>query len=228
MAIYTTDSKLSEIILNNPSLIPVINRFNIFLGVADKTVEDICNEKSLDANFFIAILNTFINDEYFPEKIIKSFNIKIIIDYLNKTNAYYKHFQLPNIERHFNSLISRSDSGNNNLYLMQKFFLEMKQELLAQIDYDQNEWFPKILQIDSSIIDYNKEIILNHNGDEPNPIEDKLNDLKSFFIIHLRGEYDFNLCNAVIATIYTLEKDIKQNNRIRNRILKPMTNVLIK
>lgn len=228
MAIYTTDSKLSEIILNNPSLIPVINRFNIFLGVADKTVEDICNEKSLDANFFIAILNTFINDEYFPEKIIKSFNIKIIIDYLNKTNAYYKHFQLPNIERHFNSLISRSDSGNNNLYLMQKFFLEMKQELLAQIDYDQNEWFPKILQIDSSIIDYNKEIILNHNGDEPNPIEDKLNDLKSFFIIHLSGEYDFNLCNAVIATIYTLEKDIKQNNRIRNRILKPMTNVLIK
>lgn len=228
MAIYTTGSKLSEIILNDPSLIPIINRFNIFLGVADKTVEDICNEKSLDANFFIAILNTFINDEYFPEKIIKSFNIKIIIDYLYKTNNYYKHFQLPNIERHFNSLISKSDSGNNNLYLMQKFFFEMKQELLAQIDYDQNEWFPKILKIGSSISDYNKEIILNHNDDEPNPIEDKLNDLKSFFIIHLRGEYDFNLCNAVIAAICTLEKDIKQNNRIRNRILKPMTNVLIK
>ena len=43
------------------------------------------------------------------------------------------------------------------------------------------------------------------------------------FVIHLRGEYDANLCHAVLFAIISLEKDIKQNNRIRNRILYPIS-----
>ena len=46
-------------------------------------------------------------------------------------------------------------------------------------------------------------------------IEDKLNDLINMFVIHLKGEYDVNLCHAVLVAIMTLQKDIKQNNRIK-------------
>lgn len=229
MAIYNLDSKLSDIILKEPSLITVINRFDIFLGVGDKNIKEICIENSLDADFFLTILNTYINNEYFPEKILKSFDVKKIVDYLIKTNLYYQHFQIPNIERHFNSLISRSDSDNNNLSLLRKFFLEMKQELLTRIENDTTEWFPKVLELNENSKVNNgegEEITLSHTNSEQHPIEDKLNDLKSFFIIHLKGNYDHNLCYAVIAAIYTLEKDIKQNNRIRDRILKPMTQAL--
>ena len=42
------------------------------------------------------------------------------------------------------------------------------------------------------------------------------------FVIHLKGEYDVNLCHAVLVAIMTLQKDIKQNNRIRYRILLPI------
>ncbi|OAV66758.1 hypothetical protein Barb6_02521 [Bacteroidales bacterium Barb6] len=41
-------------------------------------------------------------------------------------------------------------------------------------------------------------------------------------IKHLSGEYNENLCYAVIFAISSLEKDIKQHNRIRYRILTPM------
>ena len=40
---------------------------------------------------------------------------------------------------------------------------------------------------------------------------EKLNDLKSFFVLHLTGKYDLNLCYGVIFAIFSLEKDIKQN-----------------
>ena len=58
-------------------------------------------------------------------------------------------------------------------------------------------------------------------------IEQKLSDLKSMFIIHLSGEYDENLCLAVVFAIIRLEKDIIQNNRIRTRILLPYIKSLI-
>ena len=53
-------------------------------------------------------------------------------------------------------------------------------------------------------------------------IEELLYDLKSIMVKHLSGEYNENLCYAVIFGINSLERDIKQHNRIRYRILEPM------
>ena len=60
------------------------------------------------------------------------------------------------------------------------------------------------------------------------PIEALLADLKSIMVKHISGEYDENLCYAVIFAISSLEKDIKQHNRIRYRILLPMISAMEK
>ncbi|MDR1981300.1 MAG: helix-turn-helix transcriptional regulator, partial [Tannerellaceae bacterium] len=59
-------------------------------------------------------------------------------------------------------------------------------------------------------------------------VEELLADLKSIMIKHLSGDYDENLCYAVIFAINSLEKDIKQHNRIRYRILVPMVTAMEK
>ena len=46
------------------------------------------------------------------------------------------------------------------------------------------------------------------------------------FVIHLRGDYDRILCHAVLFAVISLEKDICQNNRIRNRVLRPLVDAL--
>ena len=86
MAIITKESKLSDIVINDPSSITVLNRFNIFLGLGDKTIENICAEKGIDVNFFSTILNTYINEDYFPEEALKSYSVHEIVKYINKTN----------------------------------------------------------------------------------------------------------------------------------------------
>ena len=229
MILYNSDSKLYDVVINDPSVITVINRFNIFLGLGDKTVREFCELKKIDKNFFLTILNTYINEDYFPEEILKSFSISRIIGYLEKTNNYYQEFQLPNIERHFDHLIMKSGSNDNNLSLLRKFFNELKQELISRIESD-NKWFPYLIKLDNIIKenDNKGEVPPSYDeiSNENNLIEDILNDLKNFFIIHLHGTYDQNLCYAVINAIYTLEKDIKQNNRIRDRILMPIAESL--
>lgn len=230
MALVKSDNKLCDVIIAAPSVITVINRFNITLGVGDKSINAICEAKGIDTGFFITILNTFINEDYFPENILKSFKASKIIEYLNKTNAYYEMFQIPNIEHHFNSLINKSDSENNNLELMRKFFLELKKDILARIKSDKNHWFPEIIEAEEKILNSNiphPEFKMTFDATETDPIEDKLNDLKNMFVMHLTGEYDRNLCHAVLFAIISLEKDMKQNNRIRERILRPISNAMV-
>lgn len=222
MALVTPDTKLCEVIVDEPSVVPVINRFDIVLGVGDRTIKSICKEKGIDTSFFITILNAFIHESFFLENLTGAFNAGDVVDYLRKTNNSYLRNQLPNIERHFAALISRSDS-NNNLPLLFNFYREVKTEIERRIDSD-NQWFDAIISAEQS----NSEVPVAGNAvqAESDSIEDKLSDLINMFVIHLRGDYDRNLCHAVLFAVISLEKDICQNNRIRNRVLRPLVDAL--
>lgn len=222
MALVTPDTKLCEVIVDEPSVVPVINRFDIVLGVGDRTVKSICKEKGIDTSFFITILNAFIHESFFLENVTGAFNAGDVVDYLRKTNNSYLRNQLPNIERHFAALISRSDS-NNNLPLLFNFYREVKTEIERRIDSD-NQWFDAIISAEQS--DSEVSIAGNAVQAESDSIEDKLSDLINMFVIHLRGDYDRNLCHAVLFAVISLEKDICQNNRIRNRVLRPLVDAL--
>uniref|UniRef100_UPI004028C8CF helix-turn-helix transcriptional regulator n=1 Tax=Candidatus Limisoma sp. TaxID=3076476 RepID=UPI004028C8CF len=222
MALVTPDTKLCEVIVDEPSVVPVINRFDIVLGVGDRTIKSICKEKGIDTSFFITLLNAFIHESFFLENVTGAFNAGDVVDYLRKTNNSYLRNQLPNIERHFAALISRSDS-NNNLPLLFNFYREVKTEIERRIDSD-NQWFDAIISAEQS----NSEVSVAGNAvqAESDSIEDKLSDLINMFVIHLRGDYDRNLCHAVLFAVISLEKDICQNNRIRNRVLRPLVDAL--
>lgn len=222
MALVTPDTKLCEVIVDEPSVVPVINRFDIVLGVGDRTIKSICKEKGIDTSFFITILNAFIHESFFLENVTGAFNAGDVVDYLRKTNNSYLRNQLPNIERHFAALISRSDS-NNNLPLLFNFYREVRTEIERRIDSD-NQWFDAIISAEQS----NSEVSVAGNAvqAESDSIEDKLSDLINMFVIHLRGDYDRNLCHAVLFAVISLEKDIRQNNRIRNRVLRPLVDAL--
>lgn len=215
MALIQPTSTLSEIIAQEPSIIPVINRFGIFLGTGDCSIETICADKNLDTDFFVMILNTFTNEVYFPEKHLRSIDPLVIVNYLRLTDCSYLKFQLPNIERHFASLLQHSNGTANNLKLMKTFFEEVKEDVKAFIDNDTNRWFSNI-----------ENGTLDERGcpapDDGETIEEKISDLRNMMIMHLQGDYDPNLCYAVIVAIIAFEKDFRQNNRIRNRILLPL------
>lgn len=194
MAFLTTSTVLSECISDHNLLIPVINRFGIKLGLGDKTIQDICLHHNINTDLFLAILNTYLNEDYFPEKILHGFDIELISDYLKQTDAYYVHAQIPNIERHLNAFIAMSDPANTQLLLIRKLFYKFKDELLDRIN--------------SGLLDNDTSYIL-------------LLDLKSILIKHISGTFNENLCFAVIFSVDTLLNDLGKHNRIREKILRP-------
>lgn len=217
MALVTPESKLCDVIIDEPSVVPVVNRFDIALGVGDRTVKAICKEKGIDCTFFITILNAFINESFFPDIAVGAFSAKDVTDYLRMTNNSYLRNQLPNIERHFNALITHSDT-NNNLPLLFNFYREVRTEIERRVS-DDNRWFDEIASAENGCSQPSQPA-------DTDSIEEKLSDLINMFVIHLRGDYDRNLCHAVLFAVISLEKDVRQNNRIRNRVLRPLAEAL--
>lgn len=219
MALVTSETKLCDVIIDEPSVVPVVNRFDIALGVGDRTVGAICKDKGIDTTFFITILNAFINESFFPDIAVGAFGAEDVTRYLRMTNNSYIRFQLPNIERHFNALISHSDT-NNNLPLLYNFYREVRGEIERRVDND-NRWFEEIVSAEKGC-----STTACTQPADADTIEEKLSDLINMFVIHLRGDYDHNLCHAVLFAIISLEKDVRQNNRIRNRVLRPLAEAL--
>lgn len=199
MAFLTASSILSEKVSDNYLLIPILNRFGIKLGLGDKSVLSICQEYNLNTDFFLCILNTYLNEDYFPEKKLQEFDIDLVSDYLKHTDAYYAHAQISNIEKHLNALIAMSDPNNKQLELIRKLFYKFKSELLNRISRG-------LLDDDTS-----QALLL---------------DLKNILIKHISGSFNENLCYAVIFSVDSLLSDLTKHNRIREKILRPMINEL--
>ncbi len=191
--IVTKDTKLHDVVIAEPAIIAVLNRFGITLGIGDNSVRNICEERGIDATFFVAVLNAFINDNFTGCEVFASCK-PLATDFLQRTAAYYQRFLIPNVEQHFNLLIRRNTAVNSNLELMRNFFGEVKSDIAATVCAEA--------------------------GPLPcSAVEDKLSDLISMFVIHLSGNYDVNLCQAVLFAIICLKMDISLYNRICSSIV---------
>ncbi len=221
MEIFTTDHRMIYLIRSNYHLLPVINRFGIKLGFKDKTVSEICDEKTINTDFFLAIVNTFHNQEYFPENELLSFSPILIVQYLKKTHHYYINYLLPKIEKLLKHLITGHESNCQELNMIHAFYKKYKIELLQHINNEEKNVFPYIL----NLIDKNGQVGLEYSlhtfEKEHTNVDIKLNDLKNLIIKYIEPVYDENICNEFLITLLSFEKDIKDHARIEDKILIP-------
>lgn len=222
MEIFTREHKVFHLITHNYDLLPVLNRFGIKLGIRDKNIETVCKEKGINTSFFLAIVNTYHNETFFPENELLSFSPVEIIDYLKKTHTYYIHYVVPKLDRLLELLISSSESNYKGLQMVDAFYKKYKKELSQHIDYEEEHVFPYVLELVKNN-KLNKDYTIRSFEKEHTNIDDKLNDLKNLLIKYITPDYDENICNEFIITLFRFEKDIKDHARIEDKILLPLT-----
>ncbi|HEY3371023.1 MAG TPA: hemerythrin domain-containing protein [Prolixibacteraceae bacterium] len=237
MELFNENSKLALVILKDHSLLPVINRLGIKLGFGDETIRNICQEKGIDLNFFVEIINVFHYEAYFPEKRLLDFPVTIVIDYLIKTHQYYKEYLIPENDRLIELFLSANPDESSDNELVRKFYSNFKEEFVIHINFEEREMFPYILELNAVIENpalrdqfkqkYPSFSITSFEKEHSN-MDDKMDDLKNIIIKYLPPNYDQNRGNAFLNNLFMFEKDLKNHSRIEDHILIPKVQQLEK
>lgn len=216
----TKENNLMHLVEINYNLLPVINRFGINLGNKDKSLSQICTSLNVNIDFFLAIINTYNNVAYFPEKELKGFSPLVIIEYLKKTHIYYIEFMLPKLDSLLKQLIKSNKTDIQQLNIIEKFYRKYKTELLLHIKEEEELVFPYITSLITDKPRGSKYSIRSFEKEHSN-VDAQLNDLKNLIIKYAKPVYDNNICNEFIGTLFRFEKDINDHARIEDKILIP-------
>ncbi len=228
--IITQENKMADLIHMNYLLISVINRFGIQLGFGDKTVDQVCKENQIDTRFFLEIVNAFHDKEYFPDKNLQTFSIKLIVEYLLKTHRYYLEEKVPELEVLIDNMVKECYSNAENIDVLRQFFTEYKNELVTHTKREDDVVFPYALKIEEAIENPEKrkglvvelkEYSMQDYMNEHDNIEEKLFDLKNIIIKYLPPPKNKTLCNTVLTELFNLEQDINDHSRIEEKVLVP-------
>ena len=227
-------NKIADLVHMNYLLVSVINRFDISLGFGDSTVSEVCEKHNVNVDFFLTIVNSFNDPNYFPERNLQDFSIQFIVEYLSKTHRYYLEEKIPEIEALMELMLVVCYPDNNHAQLVISFFKEYENELVAHISREDEVVFPHALFIEDQFSGSSKELVKNESSSysiskyrsEHNDIEEKLYDLKNIIIKYLPSPKNQALCLKVLTELFNLEKDMNDHSRIEDKVLIPKVTMM--
>lgn len=219
------DTKLIDIVNYNYHVLPVFNRFGIFAGFGDNTVEQICEQKNIDNSLFINVVNAFLDHDYLLTDSHDRFGVSDIIDYLRKAHQDYLR-QLGHIEKLLADVLSTCcRSKQNEVGLISDFFLSYKKDLTNHIGFEDEHFFPYCLMVEKKYNSNDKNIKasvdIDYYRNEHMNIENKIVDLKSILVKYLPTDTPSPGLNALIFEIYDFESDLFSHQSIEDRLLLP-------
>lgn len=221
----TEDQKLSDIILANPRIMLLLEHFNLFVPIQEKTIRMICSENNLNANMFLTFANLYSGAS---STSVEGFSFKeteVILTFLKNSHLYYTHEMYPLIH----GIIKQMNEVNKHkeMFLVEKFFNEYFHEVKEHLNYEDTTAFPYMKNLYDHILKkkplqksttYSIKEYKEHHDD----IEEKLNDLKNLLIKYLPVENDQKLRRNLIFHLSELEFDLNIHARIEDMILIPL------
>lgn len=232
---FTANMKMADLIHANCMLVTVINRFGIKLGFGDKSVAKVCREYKINVDFFLEIVNTFHDKEYFPNERLQKFSVDDIIWYLEKTHRYYTETKLPQIEAMIKEVGASEHEHKQYMEMIDNFFREYKNEVIIHTDHEDQVVFPYARAIDrscksSAFFQQNKGQLQDYSihvfEREHDDIESKLLDLKNIIIKYLPEPLHNQTYNAILFELFNLENDLNDHARIEDKVLVPKIKIM--
>jgi regulator of cell morphogenesis and NO signaling len=229
--IIKENMKLSDIIESDKRALVLFPRFGIELGFGDVNVSGICAAKGIDLNFFLLMVNTFLNPGYFPDSKLRDVDVDMLIGYLVESHNYYLEEKIPYLQSlldQFKANVEHPAVGQ-----LEKFFEQYIVEVRNHLAYEDETAFPYIAMISSfrkkasapiGKIDYSVEIFEERHDN----IQEKLSDLKSLLIKYFPPASDRYIRIRLLNELIDFEEDLINHARIEDKVLIPVVKQLEK
>ena len=223
--LFSSETRLSDLITAHPSLLTLLTRLGLSLGFGDRAIDDVCQDSGVDTDFFLLICNVYTFNNYVPSTAtILGTDMTGLVPYLEKSHKYYVDKRLPHIERHLDAIAQKLNGRIGQVFI--SFFQEYKQEVIAHFRHEEIEVFPHIRALMTGERDKTYSIgeFLHTHSD----IEGKLDDLLNIVFKYLPPQVDDDNVLDVVYDILRLSEDLKKHTFIEEKIMVPLVKHLEK
>lgn len=222
---YTGQDKMSDVIASQPSLLQMISRFGIQLGVGERTVREVCEASKVDTNTFLAVANIMKEGPSVAQFYVDKIHMPTLMRHLRSAHDFFLDFQLLHIRR---KLLDAIDCSRQNevAFLILKFFDEYMNEVRKHMEHENRQIFGYVDRLISGenvtefrIQQYSK----SHDG-----MDKKLQELKNIIIKYYtpaEGTSCDMLCN-VLFSIYNCEADLRAHCEMEEALFFPAVQLL--
>ncbi len=220
------ESKITDIIQNNPNLLLVFEHFGFSYEYNNKTLKEICNLYEVNTDLVITVTNLFNGHGINKSVNFSKENVVSIIKFLKSNHNYYGTEKIPMLKELINKMIEVND--HPKILLVNKFFESYYTEVIEHFNYENNVVFPYALELlNKTKLSFNEEVektgfsiqVFKENHED---IEEKLQDLINLLLKYLPVKNDMRIRRELLLGIFELEQNLYIHRLIEDNILVPM------
>lgn len=215
--------KMSELVEGNYHLLGIISRLGIGGSFSEKTLEEICDRHSIDADTFALICNVYSTRSYKPtEEELRQCSVSGLLRYLHVSHDYYLNSALVKLSPALETMINPTSKVEQQV--IRRFFENYKEELVKHFRYEEENVIPYVqgLLIGRRSSDFSMSVFKENHSN----IEESLSDLKNLIMNSLPAVCDGPLRLEVLSDIFHLKEDLEHHTYIEDRILVPLAEML--
>ncbi|MCT4648276.1 MAG: hypothetical protein N4A74_25030 [Carboxylicivirga sp.] len=219
---------LSDLILENPSLLLLVQFFEIKGVISNYSIEHICRLHSINPSLFVLVANLYNGfAPYEKDFTLTRKDIIAVLRFLKQTHRYFVEEKLQEVQAILEQL--NTFTNGDELEPIALFFRNYIKEVKEHLNYEEEMAFPYFYQLihadlSSLLNKYSvKEYKIHHND-----IETKLSDLKNILMKHVSFEHAFPMKRRLIKSLFELEANLNIHSVIEETILIPLVNRLEK
>ncbi|MCI6725351.1 MAG: LuxR C-terminal-related transcriptional regulator [Bacteroidales bacterium] len=220
---YQGTDRMSDVICDEPALLQMMSRFGIPLGVADKTVTQVCQEHHVDTATFLALANFMKQGARGAAEHLPQVSVAALTDYLRRAHTYFLDYQLPAVRRKLLEALDCSQTAEVSLLII-KFYDNYMGEVRKHMQHENRKVFGYVEGLlrgertgNYSIADFAR----SHNS-----IDVKLQELKNIIIKYYAPTEQAELLHSALYDIFTCEKDLRMHCQVEDDIFVPAVQIL--
>lgn len=222
---------MAELISHEPDALQMISRFNLPLGVGEKTIGEVCEQHHVDAQTFLTIINYRANAPLPGAIMYEQLSLPVLMDYLKNTHSYFFEFSLPNLRQKLIESINLATTDSQIPILIIKFFDEWVSEINLHMAHENERLFPYVeglLRGNKPTCESLEQYEHQHSHVDDTHIATKLTELKNLIIKYYPTSGQNHLLNSALYDIFQVEQDLANHCAIEDHILLPAVKMLEK
>jgi regulator of cell morphogenesis and NO signaling len=217
----TASDKMCEVIGRNIDLLPIVFRFGIGAHIGQMSVDEICRQKNIDADFLLSVLNTYDSSDYFPNT--ETVNLCLLIDFLTRTHQYHKEVTIPHLLSLMQEL--KVNLPDTKLVItLEKYLNNYITGLMSHIEFEEKNVFPLVEKLSGKDPASNKKTSatnLKKLFNQHNNVETEISDLILIILQHIPKHADIQTFHAFLHSLSHFEKEQLDHARFEDKILVP-------